>query len=146
MATKTRKRKPAARKAKAKSRGYRLITPSGKEVQLSRKMQRVLGQVAAAAIKGREVAVIPTEHELTTQQAADLLHVSRQYLVRLVAEGKLPATTTGSHRRLRLSDVMQYKANRDKARREALEEVSRLGREQAVGGYFEGWKAQGHDA
>lgn len=79
------------------------------------------------------MAVVPISQELTTQQAADLLNVSRQYLVRLVDEGKLPCVRTGSHRRLLLEDVLRYKAERDREREDTLDELTRL--HEDLGGY-----------
>ena len=70
-----------------------------------------------------------------TQQAADLLNISRQYLVRLLEEGRIPYTRTGKHRRLRIDDVVAYKQARDHERSESLDELARLSDE--LGGYDE---------
>jgi excisionase family DNA binding protein len=76
---------------------------------------------------------VPVGKEVTTQQAADLLNVSRQYLVRLLDEGRIPFRKTGKHRRLRIEDVLAFKEERDKNRRAGLRELSRL--TQDFGGY-----------
>ena len=84
---------------------------------------------------GPRVTVVPIGKELTTQQAADLLNVSRQYLVRLLDEGKVPFTKTGKHRRLRMEDVLAFKQTRDKDRKTALDRLTELSEE--FGGYSE---------
>lgn len=68
----------------------------------------LLGELGA----GAAVHLVPTDSELTTQQSADLLGISRTYLIRLVENGKLPAYMVGTHRRLRASDVLDYKDRR----------------------------------
>ncbi len=68
----------------------------------------------------QEGTVFADEEMLTTRAAADVLNVSRQYLVRLVDSGRLSAVKVGSHRRLRASDVEAFKAVRDRDRDDAL--------------------------
>lgn len=84
-------------------------------------------QALRAAVRGLlrgATSVVPLDHELTSQEAADLLSVSRQYLVRLVDGGSLHAVTTeGGHRRLKLEEVLRYRSKRDAERSKALEEL-----------------------
>jgi len=84
---------------------------------------RVLTRQLAA---GRAVAIVPIGRDLTTQEAADLIGVSRPYLVRLLEEGKLPFTRTGRHRRIRLEDVLSYREQQRRERRHQLDELVRL--------------------
>lgn len=78
---------------------------------------------------------VPVGAVMTTQQAADLLNVSRQYLVRLLDDGKLPYDRTGKHRRLKMEDVLAYKKQRDLERDNKLDEIAKLTEE--LGGYGE---------
>ena len=70
---------------------------------------------------------------LTTQAAAERLNVSRQYVVRLVDQGALPSIKVGTHRRLRLADVLAYKTQRDSDRDVALDRLAAMSED--VGGY-----------
>jgi excisionase family DNA binding protein len=62
---------------------------------------------------------------LSSQDAADLLGVSRQYMVRILEDGKLPFHRVGTHRRISLQNLMAYKKERDRQRQEALDQMAR---------------------
>ncbi|WP_066112112.1 helix-turn-helix domain-containing protein [Blastomonas sp. CCH2-E1] len=72
---------------------------------------------------GDAVTLLPIQQMLTTQQAADLLNVSRPFLIKLIEKGDIPHSMVGRHRRLKAEDVFAYKSARDKARAEALDEL-----------------------
>lgn len=72
-------------------------------------VRRLLADLAA----GGAVHLLTDDADLTTQEAADILGISRTYVVRLVDDAKLPARLVGTHRRLRAADVLAYKARRD---------------------------------
>lgn len=82
-------------------------------------LQYILNETA----QGNPVTLLSLESELTTQQAADILNVSRPYFVKLLNGKKLPYRKVGSHRRVLLKDVLAYKEQFDKVRRQALREL-----------------------
>ncbi len=113
----------------------RLVGPGGESIPVPESVFFVLERVAEVLARGDAITVVPVGKELTTQQAADLLNVSRQYLVRLLNEKRIPHTKVGKHRRLRIEDVLAFNEKRDAERRSALDELTQISEE--VGGYSE---------
>ena len=111
----------------------RLVGPQGESTAIPEAVFHVLTRVVEVLARGDSITVVPMGRELTTQQAADLLNVSRQYLVRLLDEGRIACRKTGKHRRVRVEDLLDFKAKRDKDRRAGLRELSQL--TQDFGGY-----------
>ncbi|MCB9786938.1 MAG: helix-turn-helix domain-containing protein [Deltaproteobacteria bacterium] len=89
----------------------------------------VLGQMA----NGNAVTVVPVHAELTTHQAAEILNVSRPFLIGLLDAGKMPFRMVGTHRRIRFTDLMAYKQQDDARRDEALAELTRQARDLGLG-------------
>ena len=76
--------------------------------------------------RGNSVQVLDVPHTLTTQQAADLLNVSRPYLCTLIDRGELPATKIGSHRKVRLDDLLRFRKGLEAQRRASLKKLTEL--------------------
>lgn len=109
----------------------RVTDPEGKSetVTIPSAAFRLLVTILAEMAAGNAVRLIPHHAELTTQEAAELLNVSRPYLVRLLDEGRIPFHRVGTHRRVLFGDVMTYKAEHRCARGAALDALSRLDQE-----------------
>ena len=115
--------------ASALIKGRVVVMPQGRKgepVDLPESVVRVLAEVLDHARRGEPVRVIADDEEITTQQAADLLNVSRPYLVGLVDRGEIPSRKVGTRRRLKLADVLLYREV-DQARR--LDAVNALAAE-----------------
>jgi excisionase family DNA binding protein len=121
--------------ARRRPAAFKLVGPSGETISIPDSVFYVLERVAEVLARGDSVTIVPVGQEMTTQQAADLLNVSRQYLVRLLNEGRIPYTKTGKHRRLRIEDVLAFKEQRDRDRNAKLDELTQMSEE--VGGYDE---------
>jgi excisionase family DNA binding protein len=123
----------AIEKHKAGDKNLRMqIAKAGREVttlELPAAAVKLLIQMLEEMGKGNAVSLVPTEAELTTQQAADLLNVSRPYLVGMIDKGELPARMVGNQRRLPLKDVLAYKTDNRAKRIDALREMKEIDQE-----------------
>ncbi len=105
----------------------------GAEITLPAAAFQMLQGVLSEMAQGHAVALLPLQAELTTQQAADLLRVSRPYLIGLLEDGKIPFRLVGQHRRVRLDDLLAYKRKDDEGRRRVADELTADAQELGMG-------------
>ena len=104
---------------------FSVTAKDGQEaVELPASVGPLLVQILRDIAAGNAVAVLRKDVELTTQQAAEFLNVSRPFLVGLLEAGTVPFRKVGTHRRVRFEDVLRYKSETDAARRGALDELA----------------------
>jgi excisionase family DNA binding protein len=102
-------------------------------VKLATSALRLLIAVLSEIGQGNAVSIIPIHAELTTQEAANLLNVSRPYLVQLLEKGDIPFRKVNTHRRVRYQDVIDYKQRIDNERLKALDELTAQAQELGMG-------------
>ncbi|SEI15003.1 DNA binding domain-containing protein, excisionase family [Rhizobium tibeticum] len=115
-----------------------VVLVNGESVELPSVLADVMFRAAELVAQGRQVTVLADEELLSTQDAAEILGVSRQYLVRLIDRGEISAGKVGTHRRLRAYDVEAFKDARDAKRMAALDRLTALSED--LGGYDLGGK------
>lgn len=106
----------------------RVLDEHGKasEIVLAPALSQVLMELLRHIGSGEAVTLVPVSEMLTTQQAADLLNVSRPYLISLLEQGKIPFDLVGRHRRIKAEHLFAYKKQRDDQRTGALSELAAL--------------------
>ena len=103
-------------------------TPQGPQtLVLGQALSEILIVMLKELAEGNAITMIPIAEELTTQQAADLLNVSRPFLIKLIDEGALECRKVGRHRRLRAADVFAYRERISKGRKAALQALADIG-------------------
>ena len=92
-------------------------------IDLPQPIFELLVDVVTLMRHGRTILLIPEDEEVTTQQAADMLGVSRPHVVKMLKEERLPFRQVGTHRRILLNDLEAFRDQRDKARRKVLDDL-----------------------
>ncbi len=111
-----------------------LLGPDGGRIELPPSAVEALKVVMDALMRGQSVTLVSQDKELTSQVAADMLHVSRPHLIKLLDHGEVPFHRVGTHRRIRLEDVLAYRDRCRAERKAGLDELARLS-EELPGGY-----------
>lgn len=121
---------------KSKKDDPTVVDMAGVRHVLPAELATVLARAASLLAEGKRVSVFAEDEMLTTQQAADRLNVSRQYLTRLLERGDLPSIRVGSHRRVAANVIATYKRERDARRGRDLDDLITMS--EAAGGYAPG--------
>jgi excisionase family DNA binding protein len=123
----------AAQRTTARALSEQLRAFPNTPLELPEEVRQILNQVLLELAKGHALALLPLEEDLTTQQAADVLGVSRPLLISLLEDGHIPFRKVGTHRRVRLEDVMAFKAENKRKRLEVLAELTAQAQEWGMG-------------
>lgn len=116
---------PEADRASIKMEGHDLILP--------RQAITLLRDILADMAQGKAVSIMPLNAELTTQQAANILNVSRPYLIKLINSKKIAHTKVGTHRRIRFEDLMDYKQSLKQQSADAMDQLVDQAQEHNMG-------------
>ena len=122
----------AAQAAGEAEQKLRVIDDQNKtsEIVLAPALSRLLMELLRHVGKGDAVTLVPVSQMLTTQQAADILNVSRPFLISLLEKGEIEHTLVGRHRRIKAEHLFAYKRGRDDRRAGALAELAELDADQ----------------
>jgi excisionase family DNA binding protein len=113
----------------AAERKTRLVGPDGEGIVLPASAFEALKAIVTGMAQGLAMTLIPSGRELTTQEAADLLRMSRPTVIRLLEDGTIPFHKVGTHRRIDVEDVLAYRTKRNEQRRAALRELTEISEE-----------------
>lgn len=102
----------------------RLVDPDGNQIDIPNELYGVVLDLVTALSRGIAVTIAPHNTMLTTQEAADLLNISRPTLVRLLTDGDIPYTMRGRHRRVMLRDILDYRDRTRHGRRQTLDQMT----------------------
>ncbi|MER2493255.1 helix-turn-helix domain-containing protein [Catenovulum sediminis] len=96
-------------------------------------VMQILLDVLSEISNGNAISLIPHNQEVSTQEAANILNVSRPFLIKLLEGGNIPFHKIGTHRRVKLQDILTYKQQIDEKRNQALDELSELSQSEGMG-------------
>lgn len=96
-------------------------------------VMQILLDVLSEMSNGNAISLIPHNQEVSTQEAANILNVSRPFLIKLLEGGNIPFHKIGTHRRVKLQDILTYKQQIDEKRNQVLDELSELSQSEGMG-------------
>lgn len=105
----------------------------GKELVLPKAATRLLQYLLTEMSQGNAVTIIPLHAELSTQEAADFLNVSRPYLIALLERHELPFHKVGTHRRVKFSDLREFQLRKERERISAMQELADQAQKEGMG-------------
>lgn len=110
----------------------KLVGPNGRTQDLPPTLHEFVVKLIADLCEGKSVAIIQDDAQLTTAEAARMLGVSRQFLIKLLEGDAIPYHIVGTHRRMYVRDVLAYKGRRDAKRRQVLDELTRTAADEGL--------------
>lgn len=109
------------------------IQENHQAITLPRKALELLSFILSNMARGKTVSLIPSDSEVSTQQAADWLRVSRPHLVKLLGQGAIPFKKVGTYRRILLDDLLAYEAGQKQQRKKHLQRLAQRAQELNLG-------------
>lgn len=122
-------------KANRQTHRFKIAEEDGskQEIVIPDEALRFLVDILSQMAQGNAIAIIPVHAELTTQEAAEILNVSRPFAIKLIDSGKIPCRKVGKHRRIRFADLMNYKQQSYNKQMQALDELAAQAQELDMG-------------
>jgi excisionase family DNA binding protein len=113
----------------------KLLGATGEEIVLPQPVYEILLDVVRNMSAGQEISIVPINKQLTTQEAANLINVSRPYMIKLLDNQEIPCSKLGTHRRILLGDLIAYKEQRASIRQNKLREMTEFLQEEGFYDY-----------
>ncbi len=110
----------------------KLVGSNGQEIAIPEQVFLMLKQTVQLMSTGQRISIVPSDCELTPQEAADILNVSRPFFMGLLRNNDISSQKVGTHHRVRLQDVIDYKNVRDRERAGILDELIQMGEEEGA--------------
>jgi excisionase family DNA binding protein len=119
--------------ARAKDQAVKITLPDGNDLELPKAMTEFLVRILTELSNGNMVDIVPIHAELTTQEAANHLNVSRPFLVKLLEQGKIRFHKVGSHRRIKFEDLREFMSEHEAQRETGMAEIAALSQKLGLG-------------